>query len=240
MRISKVFIPNAITSLSILLGYISIMVTLNGYIVVGAWLLLVIALLDSLDGRVARALNATTEFGAQFDSLADVMNFGLALSILFYKVFFEGWGLLGVVLSFLPTLFSALRLARFNVDNEDHTFKPPYFSGLPTTLSAMLLASFVIFAADTWTDFGPVVIPVGLVLMASFLMISEVPFATNATLLAGVSAKNSQKILLALFVVGLVLFPAKTLFVATSVYVLYSFLRSLLETISDRQQSPSE
>ncbi len=234
MRISKVFIPNAITALSILLGYISIMVTLNGYIVVGAWLLLVIALLDALDGRVARALNATTEFGAQLDSLADVMNFGLALSILFYQVFFRDWGLVGVVLSFLPTLFSAMRLARFNVDNDDHTQKPPYFSGMPTTLSAMLLASFVIFAADTWTDFGPVVIPVGLVLMASFLMVSDVPYATNATLFAGLSVNNRKKILLALFVIGLVLFPAKALFIATSLYVLYGFLRGLFDFLSNR------
>src|SRR5262245_61674677 len=201
MRISKVFIPTAITSIGILLGYVSIMFTLNGNYVIGAWILLIIALLDSLDGRVARALNATSEFGAQFDSLADVMNFGLALSILFYQVFFREWGLVGVVLSFLPTLFSAMRLARFNVDNDDHTSKPPYFSGMPTTLSAMLLASFVIFAADTWTDYGPLVIPVGLLLMASFLMVSEVPYPTNATLFAGLSVNNRKKILLGLFVV---------------------------------------
>ena len=67
MRLSKVFIPNAITSIGILLGYISIMLTLNGYYVIGAWLLLVIALLDSLDGRVARALTdvMSLEKGAQ-------------------------------------------------------------------------------------------------------------------------------------------------------------------------------
>jgi CDP-diacylglycerol---serine O-phosphatidyltransferase len=234
MRLSKVFIPNAITSIGILLGYISIMLTLNGYYVIGAWLLLVIALLDSLDGRVARALDATSDFGAQFDSLADVMNFGLALSILFYTVFFSEWGVVGIVLSFMPTLFSALRLARFNVENEDTSTKAAYFTGMPTTLSAVLLASFVIFAADTWSDYGPVVLPVALVLMASFLMVSEVPYETNATLLSGISAKNRKKIVVAAFIFGLVLFPTKAFFVGSIIFVLYGFLRSLADFIADR------
>lgn len=234
MRLSKAVIPNAITSLSILAGYVAIMLMLNGYTLTGAWLLLLIALLDSLDGRVARALNATSDFGAQFDSLADVMNFGVALSILFYTVFFKDWGVAGMALSFLPTLFSALRLARFNAENDDPSQKPPYFTGLPTTLSAILLASFVIFAADTWTDYGPVVIPVALVLMASFLMVSEVPFETNATLFSGLSAKKSKKIILALLLVGLVMFPEKALFVATSLFVLFAFLRSLVDFLVSR------
>src|SRR5512138_2473170 len=120
MRPSKVFIPNAITSTAILVGYLAIMAALGGYYVLSAWLLLCIALLDSLDGRVARALNATSEFGAQFDSLADVLNFGIVPSILFHQAFFYDLGLAGMVLSFMPTLFSAFRLARFNVENEDH------------------------------------------------------------------------------------------------------------------------
>lgn len=234
MRISKVIIPNAITSAAILLGYLSIMLTLNGQYILGAWLLLLIAVLDSLDGRVARALGATSEFGAQYDSLADVMNFGLALSILFYTVFFREWGVIGIVLSFMPTLFSAMRLARFNVQNEDHTTKADYFTGMPTTLSAVMLASFVIFAADTWPDYGPVLIPVTLVVMASFLMISEVPYATNSTLLDGLGVKRSKKVMAALFVVGVVLFPTKALFVGTIIFVLFSFTRSLAEFVRDR------
>ncbi len=239
MRISKVFIPNAITSIGILLGYVSIMFTLNGNYVIGAWILLIIALLDSLDGRVARALDATSDFGAQFDSLADVMNFGLALSILFYTAFFSDWGIAGIVLSFLPTLFSAMRLARFNVENEDTTTKAPYFTGMPTTLSAVLLASFVIFAADTWSDYGPILIPVGLVLMASFLMISEVPFETNATLMSGMSEKKRKKIMVALFIVSVVLFPSKAFFIGSIIFVLYGFLRSLADFIGDRRSNQS-
>ncbi len=237
MRISKVVIPNAITSMAILIGYAAIMAALNGAYVLSAWLLLMIALLDSLDGRVARALNATSEFGAQFDSLADVLNFGLALSILFYTAFFSEMGVIGMVLSFMPTLFSALRLARFNVDNEDHSSKSPYFIGMPTTLSAILLASFVIFAANIWAGYGPPeIIPALLVLLVSFLMVSEVPYATNATLLGGIRKKNHKKVIATLFLLSLLVLPEKSFFMWAIAFVLLGFARSAYLTIMDREQ----
>jgi CDP-diacylglycerol--serine O-phosphatidyltransferase len=235
MRLSRAFIPNMITSAAIVVGYAAIMLALEGHYVVSAWLLLLIALLDSLDGRVARALNATSDFGAQFDSLADVLNFGIVLSIVLYMAFFSDWGVMGMALSFLPTLFSALRLARFNVDNTDTASKPPYFTGLPTTLSAILLASFVIFAAETWADYGPTFLPVLLVLLSSFLMVSEVPYATNATLLSGITRKQHKQVVAAVLMLSLVLFPSKALFIATIIFVLYGCVRSLFETIADRR-----
>ena len=235
-RIPKIFIPNAITSLSILLGYFSIMSALNGYFVLSAWLLLAIAFMDSLDGRVARALGVTSEFGAQLDSLADLLNFGVALSILFYKAFFIDWGISGMILSSMPTLFSALRLARFNVDNDDNTTKPPYFIGLPTTLSAVLLASFVIFAAEMWALNAPYLVPAALVVLVSFLMVSEVPYATNHTLLSGLRVKNSKKIVALIFLLSLLALPTKAFFVWTIAFVILGFVRSVYETITDRTQ----
>ena len=92
MKLSKIIIPNAITSIAVLTGYLSIMFSLNGDYVAGAWLIVLIALLDSLDGRVARALKVTSDFGAQLDSLADVLNFGVALSLLYYFTFFPAGG----------------------------------------------------------------------------------------------------------------------------------------------------
>ncbi len=235
MRISKVFIPNAITSAAILVGYLAIMSALSGQFVLSAWLLVCIALLDSLDGRVARALNATSEFGAQFDSLADVLNFGIVPSILFHQAFFHDLGLPGIALSFLPTLFSAYRLARFNVENDDQDSKAPFFTGLPTTLSALLLASFVIFAAETWGIYTPVALPALLVLLVSFLMVSEVPYASNATLLAGLRVKNHKKMVALVFLCSLLVLPGKTFFVWIVAYVLVGFIRSAFETFADRR-----
>lgn len=235
MRPSKVFIPNAITSTAILVGYLAIMAALGGYYVLSAWLLLCIALLDSLDGRVARALNATSEFGAQFDSLADVLNFGIVPSILFHQAFFHDLGLAGMVLSFMPTLFSAFRLARFNVENEDHSTKASHFTGLPTTLSALLLGSFVIFAAEIWGAYTPDALPAALVLLVSFLMVSEVPYASNTVLLAGLRVKNHKKMVALLFLCSLLVLPGKAFFIWAIAYVLVGFVRSAFETISDRR-----
>ncbi|MBZ0291635.1 MAG: CDP-diacylglycerol--serine O-phosphatidyltransferase [Anaerolineae bacterium] len=234
IRIPKFFIPSAVTAASILLGYLAILSALHDYFVTAAWLLLLIALLDSVDGRLARALDATSDFGAQLDSLADLLNFGVALSILFYRAFFVDWGLIGMVLSFMPTLFSALRLARFNVENEDNAVKAPYFTGLPTTLSAMLLASFVIFAGEMWTLNAPHLIPAVLVLLVSFLMVSEVPYATNATLLSGLRVKNSKKVVALIFLISLLALPAKAFFMWTIAFVLLGFVRSVYETLTDR------
>lgn len=236
INIPKLFIPNAITIFSILLGYLSIMSALHGYFVVSAWLLILIALLDSLDGRLARALDATSEFGAQLDSLADLLNFGVALSILFYQAFFVDWGWVGMALSFMPTLFSALRLARFNVENEDTSVKPPYFTGLPTTLSAILLASFVIFAGEMWALNAPHLIPAALVLLVSFLMVSDVQYETNATLLSGLRVKNSKKLVALIFLLSLLALPAQAFFVWTIAFVLLGFVRSVYETLTDPQR----
>ena len=236
MKLSKIIIPNAITSIAVLTGYLSIMFSLNGDYVAGAWLIVLIALLDSLDGRVARALKVTSDFGAQLDSLADVLNFGVALSLLYYFTFFSGWGMIGMALSFMPTLFSAYRLARFNVEIEDGTQKPAYFTGLPTTLSALLLASFIIFASAVDFQAIPSFVPVVLVLLSSLLMVSEIPYETNVTLLAGITDKNRKKLFALLFLGTLVLMPLRAFFLWITLFVLFGLLRSMVTTVSEMRQ----
>lgn len=236
MKIPKIVIPNAITSIAVLTGYLAIMFSLNGDYVLGAWLIVLIALLDSLDGRVARVLNVTSDFGAQLDSLADVLNFGIALSLLYYFTFFSGWGMPGMILSFLPTLFSAYRLARFNVANEDCTQKPAYFVGLPTTVSALLLASFILFADVAGFESIPDFVPVALVLLTSLLMVSEVPYESNVTLMAGITAENRKKLVAVLLLVSLALMPARAVFVWIMIFVVFGLLRSMVTTVSDLRE----
>lgn len=233
MKISKIVIPNAVTSIAVLTGYLAIMFSLDGDYVAAAWLIVLIALLDSLDGRLARALNVTSDFGAQLDSLADVLNFGVALSLMYYFAFFSTSGVAGMMLSFAPTLFSAYRLARFNVEQEDCTCKPAYFTGLPTTVSALLLASFIIFASVVGFETIPVFVPVMLVILTSLLMVSEVPYETNGTLLAGITAENRKKLLAVLFLTSLLLVPARAFFVWTTMFVLFGLLRSMVVTVSE-------
>ncbi len=147
-------IPNTITLINLFLGCVAIVMTLQGQPGVAAIIIGLCALLDFLDGAAARVLRAGSAIGQQLDSLADLVSFGVAPSaILFYylqgafqKIQPEQPGILLPSLAFLVAVFSGLRLARFNIDEEQQND----FRGLPTPASALLIASipFVL----TYTD----------------------------------------------------------------------------------------
>src|SRR5688500_13129210 len=101
-KFPKVLIPNAITGSAIFAGYMSMMSTFQGEYTLAAWLILAACVLDMLDGRVARLMKASSEFGVQFDSLADVVNYGVAPSLLFHRLFFQNADFIGMAISFLP------------------------------------------------------------------------------------------------------------------------------------------
>lgn len=148
----RYLLPNAVTCTSIVLGLVSIhtvasATTLEGF-VNGAWLVLYTVLLDKLDGSVARAAKASSEFGVQLDSFSDFMTFGIAPSFLITRVLAwampERWGVgtgrvVLLTLGGLYTVAAALRLAKFNITTAGN--HPRYFRGLPSTSSGGLLAS---------------------------------------------------------------------------------------------------
>jgi CDP-diacylglycerol--serine O-phosphatidyltransferase len=231
-RIPKVFVPNTITALSIFTGYLSIIYALDNQFVVAAWLILLAGLLDSMDGRVARRMDATSAFGEEFDSMADVVNYGVSPSLLFYKVFFASFGLVGIGICFLCVFCAAFRLARFNVLSSAGADKS-YFTGLPSTIGGGWLASYVIFAHAVWgTGYGPMSLAAMLVVLACGLMISQVPYektkVTPALLL-----DPRRLALLVTVVVTLALLPTVALFLWTSLFILNGLLRSAITTLHD-------
>ncbi len=137
-------IPSMITILALCLGITSIRYSLDGKFNIAAALIVIAAFLDGIDGRIARLLNSTSEFGAQLDSLADLCNFGVAPGIAVYlwsliEIPYKGVGW-AVVLLYIAC--SALRLARFNVqssDNENDEIKNNFFIGVPMPVAAGLL-----------------------------------------------------------------------------------------------------
>jgi len=152
LSILRYTVPNAVTSLSLLLGIASIMTSQLGDLELAAWLIVWCGLLDTVDGVVARALKATSSFGAEFDSMADLVSFGVAPSVLMLNA---GMQLGGVdvgsnafrVLAVACGVFAlagAMRLARFNLPTEN---PPPrgWFIGVPTTAcGGGLLTSMVL------------------------------------------------------------------------------------------------
>ena len=149
-KFSKIIIPNAITCLNLLSGAIAIVLAIQGDIRSAGILILIASVFDFFDGFVARKIGAMSEFGKQMDSLADVISFGMAPTAIMYESlrfaakvygnYFQQSFLNIIILgtAFLIIIFSALRLAKFNIST-DQKFS---FVGLPTPAFAILVASF--------------------------------------------------------------------------------------------------
>lgn len=134
--------PNFFTALSIFVGVISIIASIKGDFEKAAWLIFVSLILDGIDGRVARLTNATSKFGMEFDSLADIVAFGVAPAILFYQTVGAGYGKLGSMVAALYVVFGAIRLARFNVMAPSS--EPSVFVGVPIPTAAVFVASWIL------------------------------------------------------------------------------------------------
>ena len=168
-------IPNSITSMNILCGVLGVIFSLDGKLETAFILMILAAVFDFCDGLSARLLKAYSDIGKELDSLSDVVSFGVLPSVMLYCVF----GTQSQVLRFFPVLiaaFSALRLAKFNLDERQHD----HFLGLPTPACAMICGSLACFVAKVpgsflarWCD-GPVFM-VLLTLLLCFLLVSEIP-----------------------------------------------------------------
>jgi len=184
-RIPKSTIPNTATSLNILSGFLAIIFASEGDFHLSALFIFIATFFDLIDGLLARLTKTASMFGVELDSLADVVSFGVAPSFLIYKAHFidYGWlftdyGYLGILISALPLIFGALRLARFNVQVEDIKIKQDFF-GLPIPISAITIASFVLFyhnGISIVNPFNYIILPA--IILLSLLMVSNIRYNT--------------------------------------------------------------
>jgi CDP-diacylglycerol--serine O-phosphatidyltransferase len=180
-RQSIYLLPNLITTACVFSGFYAIVMAISGQFSHAAVAIFVAMVLDSLDGRVARLTNTTSDFGANYDSLSDMVSFGVAPAIVGYVWALKDMGKLGWVAAFVYLAGAALRLARFNtnIGMVDKRF----FQGLPSPAAAALVAGLVWLVTE-WAPQGLVTLdPVTLgwvvwVLMvyAGVTMVSNVPF----------------------------------------------------------------
>jgi CDP-diacylglycerol--serine O-phosphatidyltransferase len=166
-------IPNAVTVGNMFCGFIAIMYASSGRLEKAVIAILIAILLDGLDGRVARRLNATSKFGVEFDSFSDVVSFGLAPAVMMYHWAFQiRADEVGVAITFLYALCAASRLARFNISTENLKS----FSGLPTPGAAAFVVS-VIYTAPFQHDSYTLVVLGGCVMLTmAYLMVSTIEF----------------------------------------------------------------
>jgi CDP-diacylglycerol--serine O-phosphatidyltransferase len=201
-------------------GFYSVISALSGNFVLAAWMIFAGAFLDLMDGKVARFTRSSSKFGVEYDSLADVISFGFAPSILIYMVFGQTMGGVGIFISFLPLLFGSIRLARFNVKLDG--FDKDFFSGLPIPIAALTLSSFVIFSDHFFAI--PVKFPktmILLILFVSILMVSTVRYEVAPNINFKGPWREKIKILLAAAGgILLILYPQEVLFPLMILYIL--------------------
>lgn len=170
-RRSVPFLPNFITTMSLFCGFYSILFSLRENYYWAAILILIAGFIDGIDGRVARATNSTSEFGKEYDSLSDVIAFGVSPAIMAYLWQLNQYGRFGFIASFLFVACGALRLARFNSD----TTNLSSFTGLPIPIAAAAVSSVVLLSAKV---VGPVpaLAVLGGMYVLSFMMVSTIRF----------------------------------------------------------------
>ncbi|MFZ5632216.1 MAG: CDP-diacylglycerol--serine O-phosphatidyltransferase [Bacillota bacterium] len=157
-------LPNVITGANLVLGMFAIVYAMEGKYVTGAVMILAAALLDRLDGKLARKMGISSEFGKELDSLADLVSFGVAPAIMVYLWKLNTLGLPGLLVIISFVLCGALRLARFNIMNITG-----YFLGVPITIAGSLVAIIVLAAGR-----APVLITAALVFILAGFMISTI------------------------------------------------------------------
>jgi CDP-diacylglycerol--serine O-phosphatidyltransferase len=168
-------VPSLITSASFFCGFYSMIASIQGDYYTAAWVILLAAFFDGLDGRIARATGSTTHFGVEFDSLSDLISFGAAPAILMYNWALQPFGRIGWMAAFLFALCGALRLARFNTQSSEAL--KDRFVGLPVPAAAGLLASIVLLTRGALDmDRAPAILIVITVYLAALLMVSNIPY----------------------------------------------------------------
>jgi CDP-diacylglycerol--serine O-phosphatidyltransferase len=139
-------LPNAFTTAALFCGFYAIVMAMNQKFEHSAWAIFIAMVLDALDGRVARLTNTQSEFGAQYDSLSDMVSFGAAPALVIYEWSLRGLGKLGWIAAFVYCAGAALRLARFNTNIE--VVDKRFFQGLPSPAAAALVAGFILLMVD--------------------------------------------------------------------------------------------
>ncbi|WP_457594489.1 CDP-diacylglycerol--serine O-phosphatidyltransferase [Hydrogenimonas sp.] len=210
-------LPNLFTAASIFTGVVAIVSAIHGKFEKSAWLIFLSLVFDALDGRIARLTHTTSRFGVEFDSLADLVAFGVAPALLFY--FFAGheFGRLGILVMALYIIFGAIRLARFNVMSP-HT-DPSVFIGVPIPAAAIFVSIWILMfvqyeALQPYSWLLP-----GAVLLVSLLMVSNIRYPSFKKI--NLERPALTKTLIALIIVAslIYLFPVEGLALGITLYV---------------------
>ncbi|MGE5703007.1 MAG: CDP-diacylglycerol--serine O-phosphatidyltransferase [Clostridia bacterium] len=229
-------LPNMLTVGNLFLGILAMILAFQGnqYVDYAAITVIIGMLLDGLDGRVARMLNAQSEFGKELDSLSDVITFGVAPAFIMYVVALQELGTWGILMTAVFPICGALRLARFNVQ----AGVPGYFIGLPITAAGGVLATLALYHQV----FHIGLLSVSMLLLA-FLMVSQVKYPNFKKVGIPKAAFWITPIIVLVVVIVAIQFPSqfpKIVFLPLALYALYGIKKNadvLIRKVKERREA---
>lgn len=242
MRRAVVVVPSAFTLGNMFFGIWAIVMAYRGNFMQAAWFIMFAGVLDMLDGRVARLSGTGTKFGAELDSLVDVISFGVAPALIVFFLEFQSAGKFGWLLCYIYVVAVAVRLARYNVQHG--TGKPGWFTGMPSPSAGMTLAVYYPFSQTDWyreslsyLNFQREGLTILLVLL-SLLMVSTVKYPRFPHI-GFRTLKGILSLLLHLVILVCSLaFPSYFLFPLGITYLAFGLIRHAVLGFAERHDGP--
>ena len=220
---ARVVLPNALTLIGVCIGLSSINFALNQNFTLAIIAVLVAAVIDGLDGRIARLIKGTSRVGKELDSLTDIISFGVAPAFIMYFWVLNTLGKVGWLISLVYVVCIALRLARFNINTGgEPSWRDNFFEGVPSPAGGILVLTPLIYEVSGLGILNlnyQILVP-SIFVVVSILLISKMP--TYAFKKISVKRKTTVFLVfgVVLAFVLLFMFPFQTLVAATSIYIL--------------------
>ncbi|MFI5231921.1 MAG: CDP-diacylglycerol--serine O-phosphatidyltransferase [Gemmatimonadales bacterium] len=236
-RPSMIMLPNGFTLANLFFGVFAIVTALRGDHALAVWFIIIGAICDAIDGRVARATNTGSRFGEELDSLVDAISFGFAPALMMYFAVLRRDGL-DWVFVFLFSACAVMRLARFNVEQAGR--KKTYYRGLPSPVAGGVLATYYWFSQTAFynetviSDLPWHTMVRFLMAGLAFLMISNVPYPVIPTFNLKTFRGAVGLIVLIGLVFGMIFLPKDFFFPVGMLYVTYGVVAAVLRGLLDR------
>lgn len=223
VRRGMYLLPSLITVGNLFCGYACVMYAMRGDLVTAAPFIGVAVILDLLDGRIARMTGTTSAFGVEFDSLADVVSFGLAPAVLAYAWGLSELGRWGWAAGFLYVTAAAIRLARFNIQTATQTDKR-YFIGMPSPAAAGIPAATIFFHPFPLVGKFQAMAAIVVVVIPAILMVSTIRFRSFKTMNLGWDRTYAKLLAFAALIVFIATEPSVALVIIAYTYLASAFV----------------
>jgi len=237
LRRGVYLLPSLLTMGNMFCGYACVVYAMRGEYATAAPFIGFAVVRDMLDGRIARLTNTTSEFGVEFDSMADIISFGVAPALLSFCWGLQALGRLGWAASFMFVAAAAMRLARFNIQSGGDGDKR-YFVGMPSPAAAAILASTVFAFPDGLHDYRAALPALAMVLVPAALMVSTIRFRSFKTIDSKTRRPYTVLIFVAAGIVAIATHPQWTLVAIAYTYLASAFIGMAITRVKRRGSAP--